>query len=118
MKMPVHAAGMRREPPISVPTPNGLPPKAMSADSPPDDPPDVRDLLRGLTVLPKTLLMDSAIIIAVGTLVLQYSTAPASSSISTSVLLYVAGLFAKDANPIVLSIPTMLKLSLTEIGRP
>lgn len=54
---------------MSVPTPNRLAPNAIKADSPPEEPPEVRLRLRGLTVRPKTLLTDSAIIIAVGTLV-------------------------------------------------
>lgn len=78
MKMPVHAAGMRKEPPcvmcqvarskalktlvltISVPIPRGLPPKAIRADSPPEDPPEVVLRFKGFTVLPKVLLTDSA----------------------------------------------------------
>lgn len=56
--------------PISVPTPSGDPPNAMSADSPPDEPPDVSFRLRGLRVRPNTLFTVSAIIIAVGTFVL------------------------------------------------
>jgi hypothetical protein len=37
--------------PISLPTPSGLPWKAIRADSPPDDPPEVRFRFRGFTVL-------------------------------------------------------------------
>lgn len=51
VKIPVQAAGMRRDPPMSVPTPRGLPRIAMRADSPPEEPPDVVDRLEGLTVL-------------------------------------------------------------------
>jgi hypothetical protein len=103
---------------ISVPTPKGLPPNAISADSPPDEPPEVSLRLRGLTVRPNVLFTDSAIIIAVGTFDLQYRTAPSFSSMSTSVALYSAGLFTKAVKPTVLSFPLMLKLSLSEIGRP
>jgi hypothetical protein len=46
-------------PPISEPTPNGLPLRAINAPSPPDDPPGVRETLYGLVVRPKTLLKDS-----------------------------------------------------------
>lgn len=53
VKMPVMAAGILKEPPMSVPTPNGLPQAAISADSPPELPPEVRLRLRGLTVLRK-----------------------------------------------------------------
>ncbi len=51
MKIPVQAAGMRRDPPMSVPTPSGLPRRAISADSPPDEPPDVKFRFNGLVVL-------------------------------------------------------------------
>lgn len=82
---------------ISVPTPNGLPPKATSALSPPDEPPEVNFRFRGLTVRPKTLFTDSAIIIAVGTFVLTYRTAPTFAKMSTSVAFCVAGFCTKDA---------------------
>jgi hypothetical protein len=64
------------------------------------------------------LFTDSAIIIAVGTFVLQYSTAPAFRSRSMSVLLYVAGSLTSEAKPTVESVPIMLKLSFIEMGRP
>lgn len=51
VKMPVIAAGMRSEPPMSVPIPSGLPPIAMSADSPPEEPPEVSARFLGFTVL-------------------------------------------------------------------
>jgi hypothetical protein len=51
VKMPVMAAGILRLPPMSVPTPRGLPHAAIRADSPPEEPPEVRLRLRGLTVL-------------------------------------------------------------------
>jgi hypothetical protein len=51
VKIPVMAAGILRDPPMSVPIPSGLPCAAIKADSPPDEPPDVSSRLRGLTVL-------------------------------------------------------------------
>lgn len=51
VKRPVVEAGRRRDPPISVPTPRGLPYEAMRADSPPEEPPGVRLRLRGFVVL-------------------------------------------------------------------
>jgi hypothetical protein len=51
VKMPVIAAGILSEPPMSVPTPRGLPQAAMRADSPPELPPEVSCRLRGLVVL-------------------------------------------------------------------
>ena len=103
---------------MSVPMPSALPPKAIKADSPPLEPPEVSFRFRGFTVLPNTLFTDSAIIIAVGTFVLQYRTAPSFSKISTSVALVEAGWSTNEANPTVLSFPTILKLSLSEMGRP
>jgi hypothetical protein len=55
---------------MSEPTPSGLPLNAIRADSPPELPPLVVFLFLGFTVRPKVLFTDSAIIIAVGTLVL------------------------------------------------
>jgi hypothetical protein len=51
VKMPVIAAGILNEPPMSVPTPRGLPQAAINADSPPEEPPEVSCRLRGLVVL-------------------------------------------------------------------
>jgi hypothetical protein len=51
VKMPVMAAGILSEPPMSVPTPRGLPQAAIRADSPPELPPEVSCRLRGLVVL-------------------------------------------------------------------
>jgi hypothetical protein len=51
-------------------------------------------------------------------LVLQYSTAPASSSISTSAALDVLGAKHKEARPMEASQPWILKVSLSETGTP
>jgi len=45
---------------ISVPIPKGLPPNAIRADSPPEEPPEVTLRLSGLTVRPNVLFTDSA----------------------------------------------------------
>lgn len=67
---------------------------------------------------PKTLLTLSAIIIAVGTFVFTYTTAPSLSRISTSEELLVASVSANAANPTELAFPAMLKLSFNDIGTP
>eukprot|EP00967_Tisochrysis_lutea_P112376 scaffold177399_cov27-Tisochrysis_lutea.AAC.3 len=41
------------EPPMSVPSPKGEPNAAISAASPPDEPPGVRDLSQGLSATPQ-----------------------------------------------------------------
>ena len=51
--MPHHAAGMRTEPPISLPSASGTHPEATAAALPPDDPPGVRSRRCGLRVTPQ-----------------------------------------------------------------
>jgi hypothetical protein len=52
--MPHIDDGMRIEPAMSEPMPNGEPPAAISAASPPDEPPEVRAVSHGLAVRPCT----------------------------------------------------------------
>lgn len=59
--VPQQRAGMRTEPPISVPTPMSEPRSATNAPSPPLLPPGVRVSLCGLRVRPKRLLSESAV---------------------------------------------------------
>src|SRR5512142_1681453 len=51
-----NAAGLRREPPVSVPEATGVIPQANATAAPPDDPPQVFVKSYGLCVAPKTLL--------------------------------------------------------------
>jgi hypothetical protein len=48
---------------MSVPTPSGLPPNAMRADSPPEEPPEVSLRLSGFKVRPNVLFTDSAYVL-------------------------------------------------------
>ena len=50
--MPQAYAGLRSEPPMSLPSPIGLMPEAMAAASPPDEPPAVNPWRHGLCVGP------------------------------------------------------------------
>ncbi len=50
---PLQAAGMRVEPPASVPMPIGQTPAASAVPAPPDEPPDVREGSQALRVRPK-----------------------------------------------------------------
>lgn len=52
-KVPQNPAGIRTDPPMSVPTPRVLPLRACSTASPPDDPPHERLRLWGLYVVPR-----------------------------------------------------------------
>ena len=49
---PVHAAGMRIEPPPSLAWAMGMTPAATQADAPPDEPPDVWSVFHGFRVFP------------------------------------------------------------------
>ena len=51
---PHQAAGMRTEPPMSVPSARGTQPAATAAPEPPEDPPGVRLVSQGLRVIPQS----------------------------------------------------------------
>src|SRR5688500_11682300 len=77
-KMPVNDAGMRIEPPPSVPTASGASPAATAADAPPLEPPGVRSRFHGLRVTPKTRLCVAPIQPKVGVFVLPIMIPPAA----------------------------------------
>ena len=76
--MPEKLAGMRIEPPPSVPSPIGQKRAAMAADVPPDDPPGVLSLFHGLRVMPVSGLSVEPFQPNSGVVVLPIRTAPAS----------------------------------------
>src|SRR5579884_461025 len=51
-----NAAGLRREPPVSLPSATGTSPQASATAAPPEDPPHVLVRSQGLRVAPKTVL--------------------------------------------------------------
>ena len=51
-KQPHHAAGMRMEPPPSVPCAIGTSPSATAAALPPDEPPELQRVSKGVDVGP------------------------------------------------------------------
>src|SRR5581483_11294756 len=55
-EMPQQWAGLRSEPPMSLPAPSGDMPEARAEPSPPDEPPAVRSACQGLRVSPRRLL--------------------------------------------------------------
>src|SRR5438477_10448391 len=81
---PQHAAGMRLDPPPSVPRPIGASPAATAAAAPPDDPPDVRDKSHGLAVRPNSGASVKHLWPNSGVAVLPTSTAPAALSRATA----------------------------------
>ena len=54
---PVKAAGMRIDPPPSVPVPIGTRPPETAAAVPPEEPPGVRSVFHGLVVVPCTRVL-------------------------------------------------------------
>ena len=79
-KMPVNAAGMRIEPPPSVPTCKAPMPSAQAAAAPPLEPPGVRARSQGLRVMPVSALSVTPFQPNSGVVVLPISTAPCSRS--------------------------------------
>lgn len=71
-------------PPISVPHPTSAPFITKFTASPPEDPPGVNVLSRGLSVLPKILFSVSHHMMLCGRLVFAIKTAPRRSRICTS----------------------------------
>ena len=49
---PDHDAGMRTDPPMSVPSASGTQPDATAAPEPPEEPPGERSVFHGLRVTP------------------------------------------------------------------
>ena len=83
-QIPVKWAGTRIEPPPSLPTPPAEHLEAMAADSPPLEPPDVRERSQGLFVRPYRRLSVSQAISSSGVLVTPNTMAPAAFSRDTS----------------------------------
>src|SRR5260370_27462883 len=77
-KIPANDAGMRIEPPPSVPTWSGPRPAAAAAEAPPLEPPGVRSRFHGFRVGPKRRLCVAPIQPNVGVLVLPSMIAPAA----------------------------------------
>src|SRR5690348_8573466 len=76
--MPQNAAGLRIDPPPSVPSARGPSPAATAAPAPPDDPPGVRSRFQGLRVTPNTRLSVIPTQPNVGVFVLPSRIAPAA----------------------------------------
>ena len=82
-KMPAKDAGMRIEPPPSVPMASGPRPAATAALAPPLEPPGVRSRFQGFRVTPKRRLWVAPIQPMVGVFVLPSWIAPAPTRRST-----------------------------------
>ncbi|CAB4591847.1 unannotated protein [freshwater metagenome] len=82
--MPHHAAGMRTDPPMSLPSASATQPLATAAAEPPLDPPGVREGSCGLRVTPHSGLSVMPAWANSGVLVLPTMMAPASSNDCTT----------------------------------
>ncbi len=81
---PQHAAGMRIEPPPSLPCASGTMPDATAAAAPPDEPPGVLSVSHGLRAGPKRRDSVTGTIPNSGRFVFPTSTKPASRSRRTT----------------------------------
>ena len=116
--MPQKCAGVRIEPPMSLPSSRPVRPAASAAAAPPEDPPGVRVVSQGLWVQPKTALYDCRSIAKVGRLVLPNTTAPAATSRCTAVALLEGTCPASSGAPEVVRKPAVSNESLIVIGTP
>ncbi len=82
--VPHHAAGIRMEPPASVPSANGTSPSATAAALPPDEPPAFLVRSKGFLVGPKSGLSQVPRKPMTGLLVLPMTIAPSRSTRSTN----------------------------------
>src|SRR5699024_2554243 len=117
--IPVAAAGIRIDPPPSVPGATGSIPAATAVAAPPEEPPAGSSGLRGLGAGADRLLSEEHDTANSGIVVLPTNTAPAvlafwatgSSSVCT-------GESASSCEPNVVTIPEILVVSLNAIGNP
>src|SRR6185312_5259970 len=117
--MPVKAAGMRIEPPPSLPVAIGPHPVATATADPPDEPPGVRRGFHGLRVTPESGLSVTAFQAKSGMVVRAYRIAPASRNRATcGASSSVAGKRSSALLPAVSGCPATAWLSLMATGIP
>ena len=114
--MPQYAAGMRIEPPVSVPSAKSQTPAATSAAEPLLEPPDVRLASSGLNVMPYAGLTLPAAYSR--RFVLQRSSAPAVRRRATTARRAPAGGGTPTVDAFVVTTPRTSMLSLTATGTP
>eukprot|EP00659_Diplonema_papillatum_P011539 gene11538-biopygen11592 len=115
---PQNAAGIRIDPPMSVPMPIGDAWAASSPPSPPLEPPTVRVRSKGFCAVPQIALKLSGSIRHCGMFDLTNGMPPAACSIVTKTDVRSSGLNTRAANPHVESYPFMSNWSFTENGTP
>jgi len=116
---PQNAAGVRIEPPPSVPVASGTRPAASAAPDPPDEPPGDHSSPHGFRVGPKTSLSVHPWNANSGMFVLPRTIAPAATIRSTVISLRsAAGRSSIVREPKFVTLPTTSVVSLTRSGRP
>ena len=113
-----NAAGLRSEPPMSLPSATGTKPAASAAAAPPDDPPAERPCRYGLWVTPKTGLKVCEPAANSGTFVFPIRMAPAAFSRATTSSSRAGTVFACSGEPHVVRMPPVACVSLCATGRP
>ena len=116
--MPHTAAGLRELPPMSVPRPSGEPHAAITAASPPLDPPGERSASHGFTVRPCSGLSVSRKARNCATLVLASGIAPAARNRATCTSSVAATALRRATIPNVEGIPATSMQSFTVTGTP
>ena len=116
--MPQKLAGIRMEPPPSVPMPSGAKPAAIAAPVPPLEPPGVSSRFQGLKVGPNSRLSVAPFQPYSGVLVLPRTMAPAALRRSTEGASSVGTLSSFRREPQVVLIPLVMTTSLTATGTP
>ena len=111
-------AGVRTEPPKSVPCARGTIPVATATAEPPEEPPDVSATSKGLRVGPQRRFVQTAPKPNSGVLVLPMITAPACRSLATTSSSWSGTWFWNSNDPYVVRNPLVLVRSFTAIGTP
>src|SRR5215813_8395783 len=114
--MPQYAAGIRTDPPVSVPSARSHTPAATSAADPPDEPPEVREGSRGLRVSPTSGWANPAAYSRHW--VVAKTSAPAARSRATTAASRVAGSALLAGLPHRVGTPATSMMSLTATRRP
>ena len=116
--MPQQCAGLRSEPPMSLPRPIGLMPDAIAAASPPLDPPAVTSGFHGLRVRPCSCEWVWTRRPKSGRFVRANGIAPAARMRSTVGASIGATASARASTPCVVGVPATSMFSFTLHGTP
>jgi len=116
--IPVKAADPLREMDISLPRPMGERPAAITADSPPLEPPGVRSGCQGFKVLPVSRFSDSQYTANSGMFVFINGMAPAFFMRATTVASFAGTLPSNIFDPYCVGTLAVSMLSLIEKGTP